>query len=109
MNDFLKLNENIPLVKTSFCFSFFEGFRGETRARLWAVRTFHATSTEFGGFDNFAVQTGVCCPELGVSVRGQELGLTILAGPFQHRMFFGSVILRLNPSVAVFSFTPQAR
>lgn len=91
INDFLKLNENIPLVKTAFCFSFFEGFHGETRARLWTGCTFHAT--ELGGFDTFSVQTGRgLVPRAGGVCAWPGAALEDPCGSLEHRIFFGSVI-----------------
>lgn len=90
MVDFLRLNENISLIKTPSCSPFSEGFHGDARGRLWAVCTSRAPRAQSGGSDPVQRDSGSCrgwCPELGVAVFDQELHLSILGGPLNTERF----------------------
>lgn len=56
----LKLNEDIPLVETYFCFFFFlEVLSRDLHAsRLWTEYIFYDSSSTFNEFDNLTLQTG---------------------------------------------------
>lgn len=93
MNDILKLNKNISLIRTPFCFSFSGGFHAEPRARLW--RPSRGTSAELGGCESSTGQEdrGSCrvgCPSWGCLCMARSCTWGSLWVPWT--LFCGSVM-----------------